>query len=84
DLMSLPDVGKIQLLGEQEEQLVVAFSPRQLSAMGLDLQQVADALRAQNVVEPAGTARTAGDNVALRVSGAFSSEESLRAVTLRV
>ncbi len=76
DLMSLPDVGKIQLLGEQEEQLVVAFSPRQLSAMGLDLQQVADALRAQNVVEPAGTARTAGDNVALRVSGAFSSEES--------
>ncbi len=26
DLMSLPDVGKIQLLGEQEEQLVVAFS----------------------------------------------------------
>ncbi|MEI6927961.1 efflux RND transporter permease subunit, partial [Klebsiella pneumoniae] len=32
----------------------------------------------------AGTARTAGDNVALRVSGAFSSEESLRAVTLRV
>lgn len=84
DLMSLPDVGKIQLLGEQEEQLVVAFSPRQLSAMGLDLQQVADALRAQNLVEPAGIARTAGDTVALRVSGAFSSEESLRAVTLRV
>lgn len=84
DLMSLPDVGKIQLLGEQEEQLVAAFSPRRLSAMGLDLQQVADALRAQNVVEPAGTARTAGDNIALRVSGAFSSEESLRAVTLRV
>ncbi|HBW2765455.1 TPA: efflux RND transporter permease subunit [Klebsiella pneumoniae] len=84
DMMSLPDVGKIQLLGEQEEQLVAAFSPRRLSAMGLDLQQVADALRAQNVVEPAGTARTAGDNIALRVSGAFSSEESLRAVTLRV
>ncbi|WP_312061751.1 efflux RND transporter permease subunit [Pantoea septica] len=30
------------------------------------------------------TARTAGDTVALRVSGAFSSEESLRAVTLRL
>ncbi|NIG14072.1 efflux RND transporter permease subunit [Pantoea sp. Cy-640] len=84
DLMSLPDVGKIQLLGEQEEQLVVAFSPRQLSAMGLDLQQVAEALRAQNVVEPAGSVRTATDNIALRVSGAFNSEASLRAVTLRV
>lgn len=84
DLMSLPDVGKIQLLGEQEEQLVVAFSPRQLSAMGLDLQQVAEALRAQNVVEPAGSVRTATDNIALRVSGAFNSEASLRAVTLHV
>ena len=84
DLMSLPDVGKIQLLGEQEEQLVVAFSPRQLSAMGLDLQQVAEALRAQNVVEPAGNVRTATDNIALRVSGAFNSEASLRAVTLRL
>ncbi|MFY0403032.1 efflux RND transporter permease subunit [Pantoea dispersa] len=84
DLMSLPDVGKIQLLGEQEEQLVVAFSPRQLSAMGLDLQQVAEALRAQNVVEPAGNVRTATDNITLRVSGAFNSEASLRAVTLRV
>ncbi|MDP1177519.1 hypothetical protein Q6244_27460, partial [Klebsiella pneumoniae] len=31
-----------------------------------------------------GTARTAGDNVALSVIGAFSSEDSLRAVTLRV
>ena len=84
DLMSLPDVGKIQLLGEQEEQLVVAFSPRQLSAMGLDLQQVAEALRAQNVVEPAGSVRTATDIIALRVSGAFNSEASLRAVTLHV
>ncbi|MGK6326014.1 efflux RND transporter permease subunit [Erwinia sp. DT-104] len=84
DLMSLPDVGKIQLLGEQEEQLVVAFSPRKLSSMGLDLQQVAEALRAQNVVEPAGTVRTADDTIALRVSGAFKNEESLRTVTLRV
>ncbi|BAN96120.1 acriflavin resistance protein [Plautia stali symbiont] len=84
DLMSLPDVGKIQLLGEQEEQLVVAFSPRQLSAMGLDLQQVAEALQAKKVVEPAGRVRTATDNIALRVSGAFNSEASLRAVTLRV
>ncbi|MBK0127607.1 efflux RND transporter permease subunit [Pantoea sp. S61] len=84
DLMSLPDVGKIQLLGEQEEQLVVAFSPRRLAGMGLSLQQVTDALQAQNAVEPAGTVRTGDDNIALRVSGAFRSEESLRAVTLHV
>lgn len=27
DLISLPDVGKIRLIGVQEEQLVIAFSP---------------------------------------------------------
>ncbi len=84
DLMSVSDVGKITLLGVQEEQIVVAFSPRQLAGMGLDLQQVTDALRAQNVVAPAGAIRTSTENIALRVSGAFQSEESLRAITLHI
>ena len=83
-LMSLPDVGKITLVGVQEEQMVVSFSPRQLAGMGLDLQQVSDALKAQNDVVPAGTLRTDRENVALRVSGALTSEASLRAVTLHV
>lgn len=52
--------------------------------MGLDIQQVSDALAAQNAVEPTGTLRTGKDNVALRVSGALTSEESLRAVTLHI
>ncbi|TDT59773.1 multidrug efflux pump subunit AcrB [Enterobacter sp. AG5470] len=84
DLMSLKDIGKITLLGEQNEQIVIAFSPRQLAGMGLDIQQVSDALAAQNAVAPAGTIRTEKDNMALRVSGALTSEESLRAVTLHI
>ncbi|MEO3739064.1 efflux RND transporter permease subunit [Kosakonia sp. WA-90] len=84
DLMSLKDIGKITLLGEQNEQIVIAFSPRQLAGMGLDIQQVSDALAAQNAVAPAGTIRTEKDNMALRVSGALASEESLRAVTLHI
>lgn len=83
-LMSLPDVGKITLVGVQEEKMVVSFSPRQLAGMGLSLQQVSDALKAQNDVAPAGTLRTDRENVALRVSRALNSEESLRAVTLHV
>ncbi|CAI8763368.1 efflux RND transporter permease subunit [Kosakonia quasisacchari] len=84
DLMSVHDIGKITLLGEQQEQIVIAFSPRQLAGMGLDIQQVSDALSAQNAVEPAGIIRTGQDNVALRVSGALTTEESLRAVTLHI
>lgn len=84
NLMSVQDIGRITLLGEQQEQIVIAFSPRQLAGMGLDIQQVSDALNAQNAVEPAGIIRTGQDNVALRVSGALTTEESLRAVTLHI
>lgn len=84
NLMSVKDIGKITLLGEQQEQMVIAFSPRQLAGMGLDVQQVSEALKAQNAVEPSGTIRTGNDNVALRVSGALTSEESLRGVTLHI
>lgn len=84
DLMSLPDIGKIQLLGVQEEQVVVAFSPRKIAGMGITLQQITAALKAQNAVVPAGTARMDKENISLRVSGAFASEESLKAVTLHV
>lgn len=84
NLMSLPDVGKITLLGEPQEQIVIAFSPPQLAGMGLDIQQVADALKAQNAVVPAGIMRTRQENMAIRVSGALSSLESLRATTLHI
>lgn len=82
-LLSTPDIGKVQLIGVQEEQIIVEFSPRRLAAMGLNEQSVMQALAAQNAVEPAGTVRLPDEKVALRVSGAFASEESLRQVTLR-
>ncbi|MFS2222580.1 efflux RND transporter permease subunit [Pantoea sp. B65] len=84
DLMSLPDMGKISLLGEQEEQMVIAFSPRKLAGMGLDLQQVSAALKAQNSVVSAGVLRSRQDNIALRVSGALDSDQSLQSITLHI
>jgi len=83
-LTSLPDIGKTTLLGVQEQQVVIAFSPRKLNGMGLDLQQVSDAIKAQNDVVPAGSLRTDRENIALRVSGTLTSVENLRAITLHI
>ena len=83
-LTSLPDIGKTTLLGVQEQQVVIAFSPRKLNGMGLDLQQVSDAIKAQNDVVPAGSLRTDRENIALRVSGNLISVENLRAITLHI
>ena len=45
ELMSLPDIGKTTLLGEQEQ--IVSLFLQRLAGMGLNIQQIADALRAQ-------------------------------------
>jgi len=83
-LLKTPDVGKIILLGAQDEQIVVEFSPSGLAAHQLDPETVTRALAAQNAVAPAGAIRTSAETIALRVSGAFTSEDSVRAITLRV
>lgn len=84
ELMSLPDIGKIRLLGEQDEQVVIAFSARKMAGMGITLAQITDALEAQNAITPAGTVRTAQENIALRVTGAFTSLESLQNIILHI
>lgn len=83
ELLRIPNIGKVQLLGVQEEQIVIEFSPGRLAAFGLDEQAAVRALQAQNAVSPAGTVRLADEKISLRVSGSFASEEALRAVTLR-
>ncbi|MFE1598936.1 efflux RND transporter permease subunit [Methylobacterium sp. ID0610] len=83
EILRVPDVGKVQLLGVQEEQIVIEFSPGRLAAYGLDEQAVLQSLKAQNAVEPSGTIRLPGERIALRVSGAFASEAALKGVTLR-
>ena len=83
-LMSLPDMGKIILTGVQEEQMVIAFSPRKMAGMGIDLQEVSEAIRAQNAVVPAGEIRGDKENIALRVSGALDSTQSLQSMVLHI
>ncbi|MEM1203741.1 MAG: efflux RND transporter permease subunit [Acidobacteriota bacterium] len=83
-LLRTPDIGKVIVLGIQEEQIVLSFSPSRLAALGIDIDAVARALASQNAVAPAGVIDTPDDKVALRVSGAFASEASLREVELRI
>ncbi|MDW6093883.1 efflux RND transporter permease subunit [Vibrio rhizosphaerae] len=83
-LMRVPDVSKIEVLGAQEQQLVVAISSKRLAGLNLNAQQVIDSLQAQNAVTPAGIIRTDHEQIAVQVSGAFQSVDALRQVILRI
>ncbi|AWJ83541.1 ACR family transporter [Azospirillum sp. TSH58] len=83
ELMRVPDVGKIQFVGVQNERIYLDFSTRKLAAMGIDREEVIAELQAQNAVAPAGVVQAGDEKISVRVSGAFTSEDSLRAISLR-
>jgi len=79
-LLLVPDVSQIEILGAQDERIFVEFSMQQLAGLGIDRSALISALQAQNIVSPAGTVQTGDENLLLRVSGAFESEEDLQNV----
>jgi multidrug efflux pump subunit AcrB len=81
-LLLVPDVSKIELLGEQNEQIYIEFSPEKLAGLRLDYATIVAALQAQNVVRPAGVLETPQERLFMRVTGAFDSERDIEAVNL--
>ena len=76
-LLSIADVSKIEILGAQDEKIFVEFSMQELASLGIDRSALIAALQAQNVVQPAGTIQTGYETLALRLSGAFRSEQDV-------
>jgi multidrug efflux pump subunit AcrB len=83
-ILTVPNIGKVDLVGAEDEVIYLEFSTRQLAALGISTQEVVSTLQAQNAVAPSGVVQAGGERVSVRVGGQFTSEESLRAVNLRV
>lgn len=83
-LHRLPDVGKIELVGLQDEKIWIELSNTKLATLGLPLEQVQRAIDEQNAVAPASFFETPTDRVQLRVSGRFDSVEDIRNFPIRV
>src|SRR5512145_3287649 len=79
-LLKVPMVKKVDIYGKQAKKVYVEFSHQRLAALGITPLQIAESLRNQNSVLPAGSIDTRGDRVLVRVSGQFASEEDIRNV----
>jgi multidrug efflux pump len=82
-LLAVPDVSKVELIGLQDEKVYVEISNNKLATLGLDPQGIADILRRQNALLPAGNFETATDRIFLRASGNFDSVEAIAETTFR-
>ena len=78
-LLHVPDVSKIEVLGAQDEQILIEFSTEKLAGLGLDYPTVVATLQAQNIVRPAGVVNSSTERIPLRVTGAFDNERDIEA-----
>ncbi|WP_282412958.1 efflux RND transporter permease subunit [Pseudomonas sp. PS01299] len=83
-LQRVKDVGKVDLLGLQDEKIWVELSNVKLATLGLPLAAVQQALQEQNAVSTAGFFETGSERVQLRVSGNFQTVEEIKNFPIRV
>ncbi|MEI8698745.1 efflux RND transporter permease subunit [Mesorhizobium sp. ISC15] len=83
-ILAVPNAGKVDLVGARDEAIYLEFSTRQIAALGLNQQAIVASLQAQNAITPSGVIQSGPERISVRVSGQFTSEESLRAINLRV
>ncbi len=84
ELLRVNNVGKVDLIGVQDEVIYVDLSLRQMAGLGIDPDLVAATLSAQNSVHASGIIETSGERIMVRVSGALDSVASLENVAIRV
>lgn len=77
-MLHVPGVKKVNIIGEQSERIFVSFSHDRLATLGVTPQDIFAALNDQNVLTPAGSIETKGAQIFLRVNGAFDSLEKIK------
>jgi len=83
-LQHVKGVGKVELLGEQEEKIWVEIASGRLASLGLSPASVQQALQGQNAQVSSGFFETDSERIALRVSGRLGSVQEIRDLPLRV
>lgn len=81
-MLKVPMVKKIDVIGKQAKRVYVEFSHERLAALGITPLAIAESLKSQNAMLPAGQIDTRGDRVMVRVSGQFASEDAIRNVPI--
>jgi multidrug efflux pump subunit AcrB len=81
-LLRVADVTRVEILGAQDERIFVEFSTKTLAGLGIDRAALIASLQAQNAVSPAGALQSGDEKLALRVTGAFESEQDVLDVNI--
>ena len=68
-VLTVPNVGKVNLIGAQDEVIFLEFSTREMAALGISQQDVIQTLQAQNAITPSGVIQAGPERISVRVTG---------------
>lgn len=77
-LLHVPGVNKINIVGERPERIYVKFAQERLATLGVSPRDIVAALAKQNLITPAGSIETKGQQVVVRLDGAFDDLSKIR------
>jgi len=83
-LLRVPDVNKVDIIGDQPQKIFIELSHAKLATLGIAPQQIFDSVARQNAVTSGGSVDTSADRINLRVTGAFSGVDAVSAVPVEV
>ena len=83
-LLSVPNVKKISLIGVQQQTLNVTINKDKLASYQVSTQQLLTAIKQQSMMVPAGMITTDTNNVYLRVNGLFDSPQAVQDMPIRI
>ena len=84
EFLRSPDVGKVDIFGDQDEKIYLNLSPQKLANLKLNLDDVLTAIAKQNAVVPSGVINTPSENVLVDVTGALLTPEAIAKLNLWV
>jgi len=81
-LLRLADVEKVDILGAQQEQIVLEFSHRKLATLGITPQRIFESVERQGAMLRAGSIDTDSDRIHIRVSREVAGIDQLAAIPI--
>ena len=83
DLLRVPNVGKVEIFGIQDERIYIELSNAKLATLGIDQSLVLQSLIQQNAVSGAGFFETASERIQIRPGGAYDSVQAVADTLIR-
>lgn len=77
NLQTIPDVAKVDILGEQEERIFVEYNNSRLAELGISPYQLSQTLSARNIVTSGGAFNLGNERIVLEPSGNYESVDDI-------